>query len=173
VYGIATRLGGHVEIASKPDLGTKVTLLLPTVDSESTATRSERAPSAFEAQGEVVLVVDDDETLRRSTARMLSSHGYAVLEASDGVDGLAKYRDADPPPAVVVTDVVMPGMTGPELAEAVAAADPRSRVVFMSGYPEGLDEAHEDAPLVAKPFTAEVLLTAVSEALATPEASIR
>ncbi len=173
VYGIATRLGGHVEIDSKPDLGTKVTLLLPTVGSEPVVKRSERAPSTSEAHGEVVLVVDDDETLRRSTARMLSSHGYAVLEASDGVDGLARYRDADPPPAVVVTDVVMPGMTGPELAEAVAALDSRSRVVFMSGYPEGLDEAHEDAPLVAKPFTAEVLLTAVSEALAEPEASLR
>jgi PAS domain S-box-containing protein len=171
VYGIATRLGGRVEIDSKPDVGTKVTLLLPAVDSEATVMRTERAPSASEARGEVVLVVDDDDALRRSTACMLSSHGYAVLEARDGVEGLARYRDADPPPAVLVTDVVMPGMTGPDLADAVAALDPRSRVVFMSGYPDGLDEAYEDTPLVAKPFTAEVLLTAVSEALAT-EASI-
>ena len=173
VYGIATRLGGHVEIDSKPGSGTKVTLLLPAVDSEPAVTLPQPAPSAARAHGEVVLVVDDDEALRRSTARILSSHGYAVVEASDGVDGLTKYRDADPAPAVLVADVVMPRMTGLELADAVAAIDPRARVVFISGYPEGLDEAHENAPLVAKPFKAEVLLRAVSEALAEREPSVR
>ena len=171
VYGIAKRLHGHVEIESAPGRGTTVTLLLPAVDAEPAAPALERAPTGDPGHGELVLVVDDDEALRRSTARILASNGYQVLEACDGDDGLAAYRDVQPRPAVVVTDVVMPGMTGPELADAVQAEDPGARVVFMSGYPEGLGDAREDVPLVGKPFKAEVLLTAVSEALAAEPAA--
>ena len=113
---------------------------------------AEERPAETEGHGEVVLVVDDDEALRRSTARILSAHGYEVLEAVDGMDALERYRELDPSPAVLVTDVSMPRMTGPQLAAAVRDMEPRTHVVFMSGYAEGLEEVGEDAPLVAKPL---------------------
>jgi PAS domain S-box-containing protein len=165
VYSIAKRLGGHVEIDSKPGEGTQVRLLLPAVDTEPDVVGPEPMRHRPKGNGDVVLVVDDDEQLRRLTARILSTNGYAVLEASDGADALEKFRQADPRPAMIVTDVAMPRMTGTELAERIAAGEPETRVVFMSGYAEDLEALGDDAPLVAKPFSADVLLSAVSEAL--------
>ena len=166
VYGIAKRLGGEVKIDSQRGSGTTVTVLLPTAELEDVVrSLPAHSRSATEGRNEVVLVVDDDDALRRSTSRILSERGYAVLEARDGVEGLEVYRQADSPPSVVVTDVVMPRMGGIELAAAVNGAASGPSVVFMSGYAEDLEEVDEHFPLVTKPFEAGVLLNAVSEAL--------
>ena len=162
VYGIVTRLGGHIELDTKLGAGTTVKMLFPSAPAETPA---EYAATAQPREG-LVLVVDDDEAMRATTSRMLKQSGYDVLEARDGVDALEQYERADRRPDLLVTDVVMPRMTGTELADAVNALDPDARIVFMSGYAEDLDESYDDVPLVAKPFTAEVLLTAVGEALA-------
>ena len=170
VYGIVTRLKGHVELETEPGNGTKVKILLPAVDAGVSNEEAVSVPPGLADR--LVLVVDDDEALRASTSRILAANGYEVLEASDGMDALEKYERAQPRPAALVTDVVMPRMSGTELAEAVAAMEPPPKVIFMSGYAQGLEQVHPDFPLVAKPFTADVLLAVVSKALSAEPVSV-
>ena len=166
VYGIVQRLNGHVELDSRLGAGTEVRLLLPAAD----APGPERAQAPRPPREGSILVADDDDQLRATTTRMLAAAGHRVVEASDGIDALEKFMHATPRPELLVTDVMMPRMSGPELAEAARAVDPRLRIVFVSGFAAELEDCHDDVPLVTKPFTADVLLTAVSEALSPAEA---
>jgi YesN/AraC family two-component response regulator len=95
-----------------------------------------------------------------------------VIEAADGEQALRLIEEADHPVDLLLTDVVMPGMSGTELVEAIAVRDPRTRVLFMSGYSDDLIARHGVAvgaqPLVHKPFQAEDLIAAVSEVMSRP-----
>ncbi len=121
---------------------------------------------------ETILVVDDEEIVRRLVARMLQAQGYRVLEAGTGDEALRLLQRSGLWVRAVVTDLAMPGMSGRQLGEAVAACWPHLRVLYMSGYPamrmmdEGaLDPRH---PFIQKPFTAEQLGRTVRELLADP-----
>jgi FixJ family two-component response regulator len=113
-----------------------------------------------------VLVVEDQDPVRRQACRILRAHGYEVRDAPGADEALADWQDTD----VLVTDVVMPGMTGHELAEVAAERSPGLRVVFMSGHTEDVlvrDGARMgEITFVQKPFTRDSLLRAVEEALA-------
>jgi PAS domain S-box-containing protein len=166
VHGIVTDSGGTVDIDSEPGRGTTIAIWLPAappgaVVAEEPPEPSERAPGFAR-----VLVVEDQDPVRRQACRILRDHGYEVRDAPGADEALADWQDTD----VLVTDVVMPGMTGHELAEIAAERSPALRVVFMSGHTEDVlvrDGARMgEITFVQKPFTRDSLLRAVEEALA-------
>jgi len=118
---------------------------------------------------EAILLVEDVESVCRSTSRILARHGYGVLEAPDGAGAPAAYRSGGVAPDLLLPVVVTPNMSGHELREHIAALDPALPVVYMSGYSErhpGVEvPADEAATLLEKPFTPDALLRAVGGAL--------
>ncbi|HEX9187368.1 MAG TPA: response regulator, partial [Vicinamibacteria bacterium] len=119
--------------------------------------------------GETVLVVEDEPAIRSLACEMLEAHGYRALEAASGEEALALAARHGGPIDLLVTDVVMPGLAGPALAERFSALRPRARVLFMSGY-AGDDLARRGLPedvshFLPKPFTADVLSRRVRDAL--------
>ena len=179
VHGIVTELGGTVRIDSSPGAGTTIDLELPALDPSVTphevslapiAPASAAGPAAATAPraggGEAVLVVEDEERLREPLRRLLEQCGFEVALAVDGADALDQL-DRGLVVDIVLTDVVMPRLTGPELASALADRRPGLPVVFMSGYTDGRTTGVVDpARLVHKPFHASELLSALDRALA-------
>jgi two-component system, cell cycle sensor histidine kinase and response regulator CckA len=162
VYGIVTQAGGTVEIHSAPGTGTTVEVLLPATDA---ALPAEAAPDSngYEiANGETILVVEDEAAVRKLTSRILTRAGYQVLEAPDGQQALVTWDEHGDAIDLLLTDVVMPGMSGRELAERLGIEP-----VFMSGYTDDVMLRHgvEGPRLVQKPFDAQTLLSAVRSAL--------
>ena len=159
VYGIIKQSDGYVWIDSRLGHGTTVTVDLPAV-TESKPARAERSSSPVRGS-ETVLVVEDEPLVRRLARRALEEHGYSVLEASDGREALAELTDAANAIGLVLSDLVMPRMSGRELGQEIARRFPGLPVLFMSGYTgedvrsRGLLEG--SAPFVQKPFTPEGL----------------
>jgi two-component system, cell cycle sensor histidine kinase and response regulator CckA len=169
VYGIVTQAGGDVSIASEPGLGSTVTVLLP---AGTTPVAAEPAPAeepATAGHGETLLVVEDEAALREVAGRILSGAGYAVLTAEGGAEALELAAAHDGTIDLLVSDVVMPGMLGKELAERLVAARPETRVLFMSGYAQPVLASQgtldPGVVLLEKPFTAAGLLAAVRRRL--------
>ena len=165
VHGLASQLGGAMLISSKPGLGTTIDLLLPVADDDPgrarTATVAEPKPD--EGAGKVLLV-DDEELVRASTAEMLEGLGYAVTEAASAKEALDRL--AETAFDTVVTDHLMPGTSGMELAQAIAQRHPRTSVLIISGYAD-LDQITSDVPRLAKPFR----LAELADALRSSQAS--
>jgi hypothetical protein len=168
VYGLVRKAGGCVEVTSEPGR-TVFDLWLPKAASPR-ATRSEPPrKDAKGAKGECVLVVEDEETVRALTCRILERGGYRVLRSASPADALHVVETTPETIDVLLTDVVMPGMNGRELAQRVVAARPGIKVVYMSGYTH---DALSDrgmkgtgAVLVHKPFTADGLRAVVRDVL--------
>jgi CheY-like chemotaxis protein len=161
VHGLASQLGGALTIQSRPGLGTNIELWLP--QSDSAAELPERAPEQPEGPPKHgrVLLVDDEEIVRISTADMLSDLGYAVVEAASAEDALELYGRGERFD-IVVTDHLMPGMNGTQLADALCAAQPRLQVLLVSGYAEndGLDPR---LPRLTKPFRKDELAASLAQ----------
>lgn len=120
---------------------------------------------------ETILVVDDAETIRKMVCAMLEQHGYECLEASDGQEALRALEDGSGGVHLVLTDVLMPGMGGAELATHLARVRPEVRVMFMSGYaddPAVKEMEHAPAMFLAKPFTAGALMSKIRQVLDEP-----
>ena len=169
VYGFVKQSGGHLTIYSEQGLGTTVKLYLPeyTVSPADPATATEViAPAVNEER--IILVVEDDNALRRVQLRALSSLRYRTLEADSGATALAILA-SDVEVDLLLTDIVLPGgMSGPALADAARRLRPRLKVVFVSGYaPAAIIERYKlsGAQILSKPFTQEELAEAVVTAL--------
>jgi len=170
VHGIITEAGGTVELDSEPGAGTTVTIFLPAAEGEVDRHEDAPAPADRVAAAARVIVVEDQDPVRRQAVRLLRAHGYEVFEAAGAEEALADWPAVD----VLVTDVVMPGMTGQELALVARERTPGLRVVFMSGHTEDVivrNGAREGAlAFVQKPFTRDSLLQAVEDAVSAPSA---
>ncbi len=165
VYGIVKQTGGHVLVYSEPDHGTTFKVYLPAADHKlGTAPKAQAEALPPRVQGKTVLLVEDDVLMRSMTKQMLEDHGYRVLEAVDGNSALELLR-ATGPVSIVLTDVVMRGMSGPELAVNLANSYPTTKVLYMSGYTgELLDQnggMKVGIRLLEKPFTRAMLLNAM------------
>lgn len=162
-YGIVTESGGHIAITSEVGVGTEVTISLPAAADDVAKTAADEAASAS-GGGETLLVVEDEDQLRHITERILRDAGYAVLSAPGGAAALELWHQHRVD--LLVTDVVMPGLVGPELASRLREQQPDLRVLYVSGYDQELlrREHHDGDPrttLLEKPFTADDLLHAV------------
>ena len=146
--------------------GTVVTIFLPAAEGRPATPEEPDAPEHAAPGNASVLVVEDQDPVRRQAVRILEAHGYAVREAPSGDEALARWEPVD----VLVTDVVMPGMSGQQLADQARRRAPALRVVFMSGHTDDIvvrDGArHGDIAFVQKPFTRDTLLRAVEQAVA-------
>jgi two-component system cell cycle sensor histidine kinase/response regulator CckA len=167
-YGIVRQSGGDMRIRSAPGEGATLEILLPRVDGKTEGPIPVRAERAV-AGGTATLLLVEDELLVRQTARMvLEDAGYRVLEASDVFDALRIARDPEHAIDLMLSDVVMPGMSGPRLAELVREVRPDLRVLLMSGYTgeEPVRRGATGVDLLHKPFSPDELLLAVRNALA-------
>jgi CheY-like chemotaxis protein len=170
VYGIVTQSRGHVSVDSEVGRGTSFHVFFPRVDEvHSPPPPRAESPRPSRATG-TILVVEDDEAVRRVTVRILRARGYEVLEARCAADAREVFAEHGARIDLLLTDVVMPETSGPKLVEALSGSWPSLRVLFMSGYP-GSSGAHEDqlavgAPYIEKPFTASSLVEKVHDVLA-------
>jgi two-component system, cell cycle sensor histidine kinase and response regulator CckA len=170
VAGIVNQSGGHVMASSELGKGSSFRVLLPRTADAFVVAGPRRRPSPPVASRNTVLVAEDDGALRELICEMLTRSGYRVLGAATAVQAQRIDREFTGPIDLLLTDIVLPGMKGPALAQAVSGHRPEIRVLFMSGYSESDPTARwhlpADAPLLRKPFTTDTLLRAVSEALA-------
>ena len=170
VYGIVEKHGGHIAVTSKPGAGTVFVILLPTTGKSSSTMQAVQPSSEGPRPAETgtILLVEDDAGLRRAALRTLSSKGYRVLEARDGLEALATFAEHEGIIDLVVTDVVMPRMTGPKLIAELRSRGIKVKAIYCSGYTfDMLDpRALDDGSFLSKPFSPEDLLNAVRTALA-------
>jgi PAS domain S-box-containing protein len=169
VYGIITQLGGYVQIYSEPGLGTTFTILLPQTD--QAAREAAAAPSFSRAgAGETILVVENEEAMREVTKRILTRNGYQVITAVNGLDAIQVAASHPSGIDVLLTDVIMPQMLGQEAAERIRASYPAIKVLFMSGYTQGILDTQgvleTGDNLIEKPLTEASLLAKLGEIMA-------
>lgn len=166
VYGVVSQCGGWIQVNSKPRGGTTFQIYLPRVDGELAERREHPEPAKQQLRGtETVLVVEDQAHVRKVTCSILTEYGYLTLEASHGEEALLLAAAHNGPLDLVLTDVVMPGMQGPELANRLRAIR-RTPILFMSGFSEGIELADDSAvAYIRKPFTPEALARKVREIL--------
>jgi CheY-like chemotaxis protein len=165
VYGVVGQSGGSVAIDSTPGAGTAVHVYLPL--SSTTPAPTDALVPKVGGGTERILLVEDEDTLRTVTARMLREHGYEVVTACDGQDALEVYDRIDPDREVdlVLSDVVMPRTSGPAFVQQLRERERwKGKVLFMSGYADTTTNLEEDR-ILGKPFSEEALLGAVREML--------
>jgi two-component system, cell cycle sensor histidine kinase and response regulator CckA len=169
-YGIVAQSGGAITVSSQVGVGSSFTVSLPAVSTPVPVTFPPSKAPVASRDSETILVVEDNRVLRDQIVRGLSRLGYRVLEAQNGADALEMHPSA--PIDLVLSDVVMPEMNGPELVSHLRQWYPTIRVLFMSGYSPEAVRSHgilvTDTTLLQKPFDLTELATRVRAALATP-----
>jgi two-component system cell cycle sensor histidine kinase/response regulator CckA len=173
VYGIVKQHGGEIEVASQASRGTTFRIYLPRLAERETqeVPAEEREPASHRGT-ETILLVEDNEAVRDLTEAMLRRRGYGVLACAGGEEALAVSRAQDSPIDLLITDVIMPGMTGKELAARLSRERGGLKVLFISGYAQEVIADHgvleAGIHFVAKPFTTEALWSKVREVLDGP-----
>jgi len=170
VYGIVKQSAGHILVYSEPGHGTTFKIYLPSADHKiGLESKPEVETVSPRRQGTTILLVEDDEIMRSLTRQLLQEHGYTVVEADDGKSALEWVESHPDPIDLVLTDVVMRRMSGPELAERLKTSHPSLKVVYMSGYTGELIAEREvlkrGITLLEKPFTRTALLNTIHATL--------
>jgi len=173
VYGIVKQSGGHIWVYSEAGRGTTFKIYLPRVD----AGAREHRPAAESAEGltgtETILLAEDDELLRNLARIILSDYGYRVLAAKNGAAAISIFESTEEPIHLLLTDVVMPGISGRELADRLTRLRPETKVLYMSGYTDDAIVHHgvldEGVNFLQKPFTSDALARRVREILGSAE----
>ena len=166
VYGTVKQAGGHISVASELGRGTRFDILLPRAEGVAPS-ETPRLSEPSRGGGETVLLVEDDALVLEVNTRALAALGYRVLPCRGGAEALERTRSHGARIDLLVSDVVMPRMSGPALARALEALRPGLRTLFVSGYAEELMAAHPrtTAPFLPKPFTPRALAAKVREVL--------
>ena len=169
VYGIVEQSGGHIDVISKPHKGTTIDIYLPRIEGEPEMPQEQqRRPSPRRGTESILLVEDEDEVLNL-TRRILLDHGFHVLEARRGEEALVLSELHDGPIHLLLTDVVMPEMSGRQLAERLIFLRPDVKVLYMSGYTDdtvlryGIQE--KEVAFLQKPFSPDALIDKVRQVL--------
>jgi PAS domain S-box-containing protein len=169
VYGIVKQNGGHIWVYSEPDRGTTFKIYLPSADHKlGMRPQASRETLPARREGTTILLAEDDKTMRRLTRKMLEEHGYKVLDAEDGQAALQLIGADHTTVDLLLTDVVMKGINGPELVLRLMDSHPAIKVVYMSGYTGelvGKQAMSGGIPLLEKPFTRGSLLKTIDAAL--------
>lgn len=169
VYGIIQQSNGHISVQSEPGQGAKFLIYLPRVEEGLEVGSSDELLSAPPQGTETILLVEDQDEVRALAREVLQMAGYTVIEAGDGTEALTLNAAVEGDIQLLLTDVVMPRMSGWELSERITALRPGIKVLFMSGYseqtPAEIGEMPEDAPFLQKPFPPAMLVRKVREIL--------
>lgn len=169
VYGVVKQSGGYVWVQSEPGRGATFKIYLPRVDGPATPAGSEREPDRLLRGVETVLVVEDDEALRKITCEFLRGCGYSVIEAPNPAEALRLAERHPKPLDLLLTDVVLPGMNGRELARRLSADRPALKVLFVSGYSDDAIPRHgvlePGLVFLQKPYTCAALTRKVREVI--------
>jgi nitrogen-specific signal transduction histidine kinase/CheY-like chemotaxis protein len=163
VYGIVTNHGGGVAVSSQPEIGTSVRVYLP---AERKIARDVSVDSTNLNGNQTILMVDDEDLLLTMGHTVLSAYGYKVLTANSGHKALEIFSQNKTPIDLVITDMVMPAMSGRELAEHLHRLSPETRILCTSGFVRPSPDSDEDSIYLQKPFTSQELLVKVKNALA-------
>ncbi len=188
VYGIVDAAGGRIDVASRPGRGTTFTIRLPHAGRLPAPVQRGRVAGAAGGGSETVMLVEDEDAVREPLLRALEAYGYPVIAARDGEEALRLAEGHPEPIDLLITDVVMPAMSGPELVRRLVRLRPDVRILYMSGYVErsleligasfagrqvggdgqDLQPGSQTAGFLQKPFTPEELATKVRELLDSP-----
>jgi PAS domain S-box-containing protein len=175
VYGIVRQSGGHIWLYSEPGRGTTFKVYLPAAGRAAAGAASPLHSEATPGGHETILLVEDEDAVRKLAAHALRARGYEVLETRDGDEALRVAADHAGPIALVISDVVMPRLSGPDLVARLAAARAGVRVLFMSGYTDNAmlhaEALSGDVAFLGKPFTLDALVRKVREILDAPAAA--
>ena len=173
--GLATVLGivqahqGFVEISSKPGAGTQVRVYLPAAPGATAPVVDTESPPLPRGRGELILIVDDEDNVRRLTRRILEHQGYRVIAAGDGAEALARFQQHRESIRLILTDLIMPFMDGVEFIRAVRQIDPGVPIVAVSGaaadLSQKLPEPASISAFLPKPYSPARLLQTVAAAL--------
>jgi nitrogen-specific signal transduction histidine kinase/CheY-like chemotaxis protein len=170
VYGIVQQAAGHIWVYSEPGRGTTFKIYLPSAEHKLGAEAKPELPLTIpRGDGIMVLLVEDDDLMRTLTRQLLEEHGYQILEAKDGQGALQVAASHPGRIHILLTDVVMRGVNGPELVARLNGSRPDMKTVYMSGYTGELiardDIASQGIPMLEKPFTRGALLEILNHAL--------
>jgi two-component system, cell cycle sensor histidine kinase and response regulator CckA len=169
VYGIVKQSGGHVWVYSEPGIGTTVKIYLPRIDERAEPAESARPDAPLSKGSETILVAEDEESLGEMIQEILEDRGYDVLAGGVGKAALEVARRHAAPIHLLLTDVVMPGLSGRELAARLLEIHPETRVLYMSGYSDEAIAHHgvldPGVPFLEKPFGPDALTSKVRQVL--------
>jgi PAS domain S-box-containing protein len=170
VYGIIQQSGGNIWVYSEPGVGTTFKIYLPTIEEGTESLRPTSVPTKSTQGSETILLVEDEEMVRKLACTVLQKNGYKVLEASSGEEALRIVQGQNGNPIhLMVTDVVMPGMSGRQLAERLLPLRPEMKVLYMSGYTDDAIVHHgvldPGIAYIQKPFAPDALASKVRDIL--------
>jgi CheY-like chemotaxis protein len=172
VYGIVKQGRGDVWAQSEPGKGSTFTIYLPRVADEGAPAETKETVRAVPSGTETILLVEDEDGVRRLLKHVLSKSGYTVIEAGSGPEALAAYRQQRRPIDLLLTDIVMPRMSGRELGERMVELQPGLKVIYMSGYTDEVvaGPGVNGSLFLQKPLRPDVLTARVREVLDAPNA---
>jgi two-component system cell cycle sensor histidine kinase/response regulator CckA len=169
VLGIVKGHQGFVQVQSRLGSGTQFRVFLPALHAEKLPARAARPSVLAQGRGEIVLLVDDEEPVRKVAKHLLEANGYRVITACDGAEGLTSFRHQQESADVVLTDVVMPVLDGPAMVRGLRQLEPGLRVIAMSGlqssHPDSLGLEMSVDAFLHKPFTPVQLLDTLRRVL--------
>ena len=172
VYGIVQQSGGSIWVYSELGQGTTFKVYLPRLGDDPRLYQQRTAPAGMVQGTETVLLTEDDDMVRALASRVLSTHGYRVLEAANGSAAMSICERHTEPIQLLITDVVMPGMSGLDLVDRLGKLRPEIRVLYMSGYADRAvvhqQVLDEKTPFIQKPFAPQALVNKVREVLDQP-----
>lgn len=169
VYGIVKQSGGGIQVESEPRRGASFRIYLPATEGESRKQGDRALPAQVVGGSETILVTEDEPDLRELTRIFLESYGYTVLEAGSAEEAIRTAEQFGKPIDLLLTDVIMPGMSGRQLAEKILCKSPTTKIVYMTGYTDDMVVEHKvlepGVQLLQKPFTKAELAMKVRSTL--------